>query len=327
MSANDLGAHGPMCAVTKHIIMKTPADLSQNEANPGLFEEQRRLAERHHAAAELAVEDYHLSLEHRHGILIEVRLAKGDGEWAGRVTFAWREDRTAEQHLIELEMSLPECIRPHILAHELTHLDLAGQAKDMGIFHCGMVTGNDCGVMLDCLKPESRALLCEKHGDSAEEMLEALNRKVVITLANLVQNVSLDMVVETLIKQRMPLLRPSQFVSACINIEQQLTATQFLLVQDHLRPSRSRALRALSGAYALFLDRMFDNTTDYFAQYRGTEHEEVARELVERFNAIFPQLQPGGEYDLVDSFADVLGLREMYTWIPGVGNKNTIPVI
>jgi hypothetical protein len=151
---------------------------------------------------------------------------------------------------------------------------------------------------------------------SAADTRRQLNVSVLARINSRLFNAPLDMVVETHIKQRMPLLAASQFVCTRIIIGELLNAREWVLLERHLRRPFYRAFRALDGAYALFLDDLFDNTTNYFAQQRDRQHVDLAKKLVERFKAMFPSLKPGEEYDVVDRFADALRLRDIYTWIP-----------
>lgn len=273
------------------------------------------MAETNHKAAQQAVEDYRRSLEKRYGVPITVRSDVTMPDSLGRVTPAWCKQPPANYHSIELASSLPELAKPHALAHELTHLDLIGQTKDLGKLKIQQISGSRYGASIKCLKRSSRKTC--RHGvkGHTEDLLWQMNCEILTRINDQLLNVAVDMVVETKIKQRMPLLAPSQVVCARIAMDELLDAKEWVLLQRKIRRRFYRAIRALDGAYALFLDALFDNTTNYFAQHRDTQYAKLARSLVRRFHAMFPKLQPGGEYDIVDSFAELLGLRDSYTWI------------
>ena len=80
-----------------------------------------------------------------------------------------------------------------------------------------------------------------------------------------------------------------------------------------------RAGAALNGAYALFLDNLFQGATAYVQQYQRSESFTVSQRLFRHWQARFPQLGPGDEYTLVDEFADMIGLRGWYEWKPDTG--------
>jgi hypothetical protein len=75
-----------------------------------------------------------------------------------------------------------------------------------------------------------------------------------------------------------------------------------------------RAGLALNGAYCLFLDDLYRGACNYAAHYQRSEAFPLSQRLFQHWRSRFPQLGPGDEYDLVDEFADMVGLRDWYEW-------------
>ena len=66
---------------------------------------------------------------------------------------------------------------------------------------------------------------------------------------------------------------------------------------------------------ALFVDSLCPGTSDCAAKY-PIGMVLIWQKLGQHWKAEARTLQPGGDYDLVDEFADILGLRGLYSWHP-----------
>jgi hypothetical protein len=67
-------------------------------------------------------------------------------------------------------------------------------------------------------------------------------------------------------------------------------------------------------AYALFTNSLFGGATAYADSYRGTPYLAAGRRLVRAWEKALADYAPGDEYDLVDTFADILRLQGWYEW-------------
>jgi len=75
-----------------------------------------------------------------------------------------------------------------------------------------------------------------------------------------------------------------------------------------------RAGLALNGAYSLFLHDLYRGASNYAAHYQRSEAFPISQRLFQHWRTRFPQLGPGDEYNLVDEFAEMVGLRGWYEW-------------
>jgi len=294
--------------------MNVTNHVSQTPAARNLLEEHQRLAEINHMDATHAVEDYRRSLEQRDGLPIEVHWEPKPPGGFGTVTCAWLEVPPADHHLLQLTASVPELAKPAVLAHELTHLDIDGQAKTVGKLRKIGVTVENEKTMMAALAPHVRALRWKTFG--SEKQIKNCGVDLLMRFISGVQNNSLDMIVETKIKHLMPILASAQYLSSRFAVQRRRDAEGWKLWPDLLPRNLYRGLRASSASYFLFFDALFDNVTDDFAPDRNTFYEELAEALVDRFERAFPKLGPGDDYEFVDSVATMVGIREFYSWLP-----------
>jgi len=73
------------------------------------------------------------------------------------------------------------------------------------------------------------------------------------------------------------------------------------------------ALLAMNSAYALFCDRLL-NVTTYQVAYQAAGAGDLGRDLLALWDRI-PE-DPAHDWELVDAWANVLGMRAWYRWIP-----------
>jgi len=125
--------------------------------------------------------------------------------------------------------------------------------------------------------------------------------------------------IETLLHREMPTLRPAQFLSLHRLASEALIATTLPEIRKLTPPKVLRALTALNGTAALFLDDFTHGATAFWSQYQRLDGANLSPRLFQLWKDRRDSLQPGDEYDLVDAFADVLGLRSWYEWKPDSG--------
>ena len=166
------------------------------------------------------------------------------------------------------------------------------------------------------LAPELRKL--ERQGYSGEA-LAGLGQKLVAGLCACLFNAPLDMWIETLLHRELPALRRAQFVSLHRLANEALAAATQPEIRKVTPPKILRALTALNGASALFLDGFTHGATAFWTQYQRLDGANLSPRLFQHWKDRRDSLQPGDEYDLVDAFADVLGLRGWYEWRPDPG--------
>ena len=131
------------------------------------------------------------------------------------------------------------------------------------------------------------------------------------------------MLIERHLRETFQPLRPAQFISVRFMA---LEAWQAESNADnrHLTPRKIfQASLTLNGAYGLFLDDLFHGATTFAAPYRSLETFGLSQRLHQHWQARAKTLGPGAEYDLVDEFSDMMGLRDWYEWRPDPGQHET----
>ena len=147
------------------------------------------------------------------------------------------------------------------------------------------------------------------------EMIERAIQEALQCCAEAIHGYPLDMVVEARLRAELPLLRPVQFLSQ----------RHFMPMPDRLdlNPRLRRilprpmlqAVEAVSGAYYISIDHLHHGATQFAARYQRRPTFGLMQELFARWQARFPRLGPGGHFELVDEFAERLGLKGLCQWL------------
>jgi Flp pilus assembly protein TadD len=277
-----------------------------------LFAEvQQTLAEKHQALQCHAVDKLFRSVEQQTGCPIRMMEEKSDCAPVGRVEFAWQHQR--DHHRILCSSSYPQIFQPHLLAHEGMHIRLGHEALQAGRSRIFNITEAHQSAVLGAF--ESRLHRLQRKGYELEPLVDYIGL-LLGSLFNALWNVPLDMAVETRILQEMPVLASQQFLALTTLKESQGTGLETQQL-SRLMPARYlRALVGLYGVHALFIDSLCLGASECAAKYRNGDGFDLAQKLWRHWQTKAKALQPGDEYDLVDEFADILGLRGSYDWRP-----------
>jgi Flp pilus assembly protein TadD len=272
---------------------------------------QRSLTEKHRAEQRQVVDSLFHSVEQQTGCPIRVLEENRDYAPVGRVEFAWQHQR--DHHRILCSSSYPQIFQPHLLAHEGMHIRLGHEALQAGRSRIFNITEAHQSAVLGAFESQLQRL--QRKGYKLEPLVDYIGL-LLGSLFNALWNVPLDMAVETRILQKMPVLASQQFLALTTLKESQRTGfeTQQL---SRLMPARYlRALVGLYGVHALFIDSLCPGASECAAKYRNGDGFDLAQKLWRHWQTKAKALQPGDEYDLVDEFADILGLRGSYDWRP-----------
>ena len=134
-------------------------------------------------------------------------------------------------------------------------------------------------------------------------------------------NTPLDLLIERRLDAELPALRPLQILSLVQLASEARAATINPEIRRLTPPRILRATSAFNGAQALLLDDLSGGATRCWGPYQRLETAELSQKLWRHWQQRQPALTPGDEYDLVDEFADLVGLREWYVWKPDPGDQ------
>src|SRR5260370_13020659 len=127
-------------------------------------------------------------------------------------------------------------------------------------------------------------------------------------IANQLYNMPLDMIIESRIAHDLPELKPSEFVALETFHRENLSAFTNKDIEKLTPANVYRANIAINIAYALFMDSLYGARTEYVAAYRKADALPTGQKLFGLWQEAMKAIKPGDEFDLVDAFAQVLGL-------------------
>ncbi len=248
------------------------------------------------------------------GYAVKVRTEMVPGQLSGVAQMAWKRGR--DHHIVQISENPPPPDCQHIEAHELTHIRLESLARKRNRNRWFATTAASRELAIRSLAPDVRKL--ERQGYSGDAITQVV-LDLVGGLCGCVFNTPLDMWIETLLHRELPALRHAQFVSLHRLASEALAATINPEIRKLTPPKVLRALTALNGASALFLDDFTHGATAFWPHYQRLDGADLSPRLFQLWKDRRDALQPGDEYDTVDAFADLLGLRGWYEWKPDPG--------
>jgi tetratricopeptide (TPR) repeat protein len=275
---------------------------------------QDDLMKQQHSEAFKAVENLRAGLEQLSGYPVRVTEGEFRDKTSATIQMAWKHGR--DHHLITFRSSLPEDLRTHQIAHELSHLQLEAEARKTGTNRFFVTTTATERSVLQRLDGDIRKL--QRKGFPADAS-QGLVTSLIRGLAGFLFNCPLDMLIETRLRERAPALSAAQFMALRMGAQEALETTIEPKIVEVTPKMILRAGTALNGAYALFLDNLFRGATTYALAYQRGESFSVSQRLFQHWQTRCPQLGPGDEYALVDEFADMVGLKGWYDWKPDPG--------
>ncbi|MDP3069720.1 MAG: tetratricopeptide repeat protein [Opitutaceae bacterium] len=270
-----------------------------------------------------AVEDYRRTVERESGYPVEVVEGELPAHLAAQVQAAWKHGR--DRSVIVVRKSPPPQpsappLTSHLVAHELTHLRLEAAARSAGRNRFFATTAATHAAALRSLGHDLRRL--ESRG-LRPDAVARLARQLIAGVCELLFNCPLDLLIERRLDTELPALRPLQLLSLARLAAEARTSTLHPEVRRITPPRILRAASALNGAHALLLDSLSGGATRCWPAYRVLETAALSEKLWRHWSQRAPGLTPGGEYDLVDEFADLVGLRGWYEWQTDPGDQAT----
>jgi hypothetical protein len=204
----------------------------------------------------------------------------------------------------------------HLEAPELTHLRMETEARKVGRNRFFTTRPEHREEAMRAVASDLRRF--SRNGYS-EDSLTGLFENLIGGLCSFVYNCPLDMLIERSLREDFPALRPSQFLSVRTMANGALAANQNRDILKVTPRKIYQAVLAMNGAYCLELDDLYAGATAFADPYRKMDNFSMARRLHDHWTSKADSLTLGDEYDLVDEFAAMLGIRGWFDWIPDVG--------
>ena len=224
---------------------------------------QDDLMKQQHQEPFKAVENLRAGLEQLSGYPVRVTEGEFRDKTSATIQMAWKAGR--DHHLITVRSSLPEALRTHQMAHELSHLQLEAEARKEGKNRFFVTTTATERSALQRLDGDIRKLQRKGFpGDASQGLVTALIRR----LAGFLFNCPLDMLIETRLRERLAALSAGQFVALRMGAQEALESQGDPRILEVTPKLILRAGMALNGAYALFTDDLFHGATQYALAYQ-----------------------------------------------------------
>ncbi len=204
---------------------------------------QEELVKQEHSEAFKAVENFRAELEQMTGFPVRVTEGEFKDKTSATIQMAWKYGR--DHHVITYRTGLPEDLRTHQMAHELSHLQLEAEARKVGKNRFFVTTGRTEQSALQRLENDIQKLQRKGYpADASHGLVTALVRGLVGFLFNN----PLDMLIETRLRERMPALASTQFVALRMGVHDALESNTNPKVLEVTPKLILRAGLALNGA-------------------------------------------------------------------------------
>ena len=277
---------------------------------------QQDIAQRDESEMFKCVQNYKAELEALSGYPIRVEEGDLTGTVGARMQMAWT--RRRDHHLITTRRGCPPELLCHREAHELTHLKIESEARRAGKNQFFITNERTHAAAHSALRADADKL---RRSGSAPADIQRLHLSLIQGLCGFLFNCPLDMLIERHLYQTFPVLRSAQFLSLQLMADDALQANTNPEILKIAPRKILRATLAMNGAYSLFLDDLLAGATAFAAPYRKMDNFDMAKKLHQHWNSRSQNVAGGGgEYSLVDEFADLLGIRDWYEWRPDPGH-------
>lgn len=286
-----------------------------NVRNQLLFDEVRGLyLDACTSAAEVAyeklmvlIEDRALELDTMTGYPIE--LVQDESLQVPATTrIGWK---YGEDHHVLRYRGADQAVTPHLLMHELEHIAMEAEARDVGLNLMFTATSASDRTANEAIADHAEKL--RRDGTSAT-FVDRWNAQTIHIIRSQLYNIPLDMVIEQRLLEKYESLRPSQFAS----LHKMQAEALETLTEEHIRKNTApviyRATVSLNYAFALCIDHLFGDRTNYGAPYKREGAAVNGSRVYNLWRKAMRKYQPGDQYPLVDDVASLLGLSGWYAW-------------
>lgn len=232
--------------------------------------------------------------------------------FAAQTQMAWKKGR--DHHVIRLRRGYPEPAWHHTLAHEATHIALEAAARALGRNRWFVTTADTRAKALKGMAGDIRKI--GKLGYPEDRVAELM-----VTLHNgataFLFNCPLDMIIEARLRRELPALAEAQWLSLDLLAREAVSVTCHPEIRKLAPQAILKVNDSLNAAMAMFLKDLSGGAIDHVEAYRPFNCLKPAERLYGLYREVASRNpDAGSEYDLVDAFADVLGVRDWYVWQP-----------
>lgn len=194
----------------------------------------------------------------------------------------------------------------HLVIHELMHLDMALEASMRGGGNKIVYSNNDNKLAFRNKYASWINNIVNKFGHSrAMSIVDQMHEGLMLQI----MNCPLDLFVEKRMYDKYPIVKAAQLLS--LMHQETLNRESIVKGQQSLLPkSIVTASKIMNIVTSMHLEKLFG--LRFYQYYKPTNAEfETAKDLYEEYLAYY-DYQPGEEYELVEYFAETLGVQDFF---------------
>lgn len=270
---------------------------------------QEELAQENQILASAIVNNYVSEVAEISGFPIQIDEADFKDQVGATIKMAWKYKRN--YHLLTTRKGYPPILLTHLKCHELTHIKLEAEARSFGSNKFFSTTSETFDFAMKSLAPEIKKLKQQGYDDAT---IRGLCKTLIEGLVGFLFNCPLDMIIESNLRVKFPSLKHAQFLSVKMMALESRYANENPTIRKVAPKKILDASLALNGAYALFLDDLFQGATSFVDAYKPETTFKLSERIYAHWLSSNDDLRPGDEYRLVDEFAEMLGLTNWFSW-------------
>ena len=227
---------------------------------------------------------------------------------AAKIEYA--ENYSRDHHLVKYRKDAAGYA--HLIVHELVHLELAEEARKIG--ENRLFTSNDAlrNKYLYTMQKFSDKL---KRNGVAENAINKYLLALYDGINSQIFNTPIDLFIEDRIYHWKEEFRPIQYISLIALVNQGVEATTREDIVANAPKGILSKSKILNLVNALHLKSLY--YVDMLANFKATKSEmQEAEELYKEFEEYRDDKEPGEEYELIQNWAEDLGLERYFELIP-----------
>ncbi|RNI27363.1 tetratricopeptide repeat protein [Rufibacter immobilis] len=242
-------------------------------------------------------------LERRTGTTIET-IADDSIDTAAKMEFA--ENYNRDKHIIRYKTSYPAV--EHLVMHELMHLSLVDEARQTQSNQLFTYNQSHRKAFESALGEDMKRL--RKNGVPEESISKFVS--AIFNGINLqAYNTPIDLFIEDYLHSTYDALRPYQFISLMRLVQEGITATTDKAIVSNAPRAVLFASKVYNLVHAMLLKDLYG--VDYIPDFKATPKEiKLAQTFMEEFGEYRLDREPAEEYELVQNWADDLGLSDYF---------------
>jgi len=235
---------------------------------------------------------------------------------AAKIEYA--ENYKRDYHLVKYKADYPAV--DHLIMHELLHLELAQQAREVGAYKLFTTNQSLKISFINSMKNFTNKLM--KKGVNKididkylEGLFNGINQQIF--------NTPIDLFIEDIIFNDYLELRPNQYVSLLNLINQGIEATTNKEIVKNTPETILSKSKILNLVNAIQFKKLYN--LDLINRFKATNYEvKKANKLYEEYLEQRRNRKPGIEYNLIEFWADDLNLSNLFELIPEEETDRTI---